>query len=415
MPTPWFSGRASEMKFSVLLPTRNRLDLLSYAIETVRRQDYADWEIIVSDNFSEEDIAGYVRSLNEPRIKYFRTGKFVPVTDNWNNALCKSDGDYVIMLGDDDCLMQGYFSTLSKVIEEHDAPDLIYTSAYLYAYPGVMPGFPEGFLRSYNNGKIFRSAQEPFWLEKAESVGLARYSINFRMRFDYNMQFSLVSRKLIRAMEKYGSFYQSPYPDYYASNAMMLSAERILVVPQPLVTIGISPKSFGFYYFNNLENKGNDFLQNTPDPDMAYRLRQVILPGTDMNNSWLLSMETLANNFGTEGNMHVNYDRYRLLQICAVFAGLILGKSEAKSAVRELREKISIRERIFYDVPLSILVALSLILPERYRAFLARRVVSMTGSHPRFSSPKLDGKFRTILDVFEQTTPTSDHTGKAGA
>src|SRR5436309_15029243 len=33
------------VKFSVLLPTRNRLDLLKQAIETVRRQDYADWEI----------------------------------------------------------------------------------------------------------------------------------------------------------------------------------------------------------------------------------------------------------------------------------------------------------------------------------------------------------------------------------
>ena len=74
------------MKFSVLLPTRNRLDLLYYAVETVRRQDYLDWEIIVSDNFSEEDIAGYIKSLDDSRIKYFRTGKFVPVTDNWNNA-----------------------------------------------------------------------------------------------------------------------------------------------------------------------------------------------------------------------------------------------------------------------------------------------------------------------------------------
>jgi glycosyltransferase involved in cell wall biosynthesis len=42
------------MKFSVLLPTRNRLNLLSYAIETVIRQDYSDWEIIISDNCSEE-------------------------------------------------------------------------------------------------------------------------------------------------------------------------------------------------------------------------------------------------------------------------------------------------------------------------------------------------------------------------
>jgi len=396
------------MKFSVLLPTRNRLDLLSYAIETVRRQDYSDWEVIVSDNFSEEDIAGYVSSLNDPRIKYFRTEKFIPVTENWNNSLANSNGDYVIMLGDDDCLMQGYFSTLSKLIETRGAPDLIYTSAYLYAYPGVMPGYSDGFLRSYDNAKIFRSAKEPFWLEKTKSVGLARNSADFKMRFDYNMQFSLVSRKLICAMEKYGPFYQSPYPDYYASNAMMLYAERILIVPKPLVAIGISPKSFGFYYYNDSESKGNDFLQNISDPDMVYRLRKVILPGTDMNNSWLMSMETLVKNFGAVVSLSVNYERYRILQICSVFAGLIWGKHGDSSDVLALRGKLSQRERLQYDLPLSIVAAMSKFFPERIRGLIARRVIAMTGSHPRFSSPKFDGTFKTILDVFDHVASTTE-------
>ncbi len=103
------------MKFSVLLPTRNRLEYLRYAVETVRRQDYSNWEIIVSDNCSEEDISAYVHSLNEPRIKYVRTLELVPVTDNWNNALQQCDGDYVVMLGDDDGLLPGYFSTLLRI------------------------------------------------------------------------------------------------------------------------------------------------------------------------------------------------------------------------------------------------------------------------------------------------------------
>ncbi|MFB3080903.1 MAG: glycosyltransferase family 2 protein [Nitrosomonadaceae bacterium] len=401
------------MKFSVLLPTRNHLDLLSYAIETVRRQDYSDWEIIVSDNFSEEDIAGYVRSLDDLRIKYYRTDQFVPVTDNWNNALAKSDGDYVIMLGDDDCLMRGYFSTLKRMIEEYNAPDLIYTSAFLYAYPDVIPGFPDGFLRSYDQSNIFRLSRKPFWLEKSESIALVNHSFNFRIRFNYNMQFSLVSRKLIQEMGKYGSFYQSPYPDYYASNAMMLQAERILIVPQPLVTIGISPKSFGFYYFNDLESKGNKYLKNISDPDIALRLQQVILPGTDMNTSWLLSMETLAINFGKECNVKVNYERYRLLQICAVYVGLMLGKYGAKLAVSNLRSRMTLREQIFYGVPLYILVAMVLIVPKRYHAFIAGRINLVTGSHPRFFSPQFKGKFITILDVFENIKPVSDFVKKA--
>ena len=86
------------MKFSVLLPTRNRLEYLRYAVETVRRQDYDNWEIIVSDNDSAEDIRGFVDALADDRIVYLRTGSFVPVTENWNNALSHSTGDYVVML-----------------------------------------------------------------------------------------------------------------------------------------------------------------------------------------------------------------------------------------------------------------------------------------------------------------------------
>jgi len=389
------------MKFSVLLPTRNRLDLLSYAIETVRRQDYSDWEIIVSDNYSQEDIAGYVRSLNDSRIRYYRTDRFVPVTDNWNNALEKSDGDYVIMLGDDDCLMQGYFAALSKVIEEHDAPDFIYTNAYLYAYPGVIPNIPDGFLRTYSERKIFHSASEPFWLSKSEAMKFVKDSLNFRVTFDYNMQFSLVSKKFIEEMKRYGQFYQSPYPDYYASNAIMLKAAHILVVPRPLVTIGISPKSFGFYYFNDAESDGNEFLNNLPNGDMVSRLQKVILPGIVMNTSWLISMETLAVNFGGELKIKVNYSRYRLIQIFAIYAGLLAGKS-AGEAYCQLEEKMSFSEKLRYGIMLSVIAKIT---PKKLRPYLSRLVQVASGSHPGTAMPEVRGRFCTILDVFNQVAP----------
>lgn len=42
------------IKFSVLIPTRDRLDLLKEAIDSVRNQSYHNWELIVSDNCSED-------------------------------------------------------------------------------------------------------------------------------------------------------------------------------------------------------------------------------------------------------------------------------------------------------------------------------------------------------------------------
>lgn len=200
------------MKFSVLLPTRNRLDLLTRAVETVIRQDYDDWEIIVSDNHSEEDIAGYIESIDEPRIKYFRTEMFLPVTDNWNNAIDRCDGDYIIMLGDDDCLMQGYFSYLDELIREFDSPDFVYTNAFLYAYPGVLDSAPEGFLRTYSRRRIYQSSNAPFLLALETARAFAKDALNFRVTFDYNMQFSLISRKLVQQMANHGPFFQSPIP-----------------------------------------------------------------------------------------------------------------------------------------------------------------------------------------------------------
>lgn len=392
------------MKFSVLLPTRNRLDLLAYAVNTVIGQDYNDWEIIISDNFSDEDIAGYVQSLHEPRVKYFRTDSFIPVTDNWNKALDKCDGDYIIMLGDDDCLMKGYFSTLNRFIEQFESPDFVYTSAFLYAYPGVLPGIKDGFLRSYNKRNIFKSATEPFLLERNNAIGFVNDSLNFRVTFDYNMQFSLVSKKLVEKMKRYGSFYQSPYPDYYASNAMMLKAERILVVPQSLVTVGISPKSFGSYYFNDAEGDGNIFLNNLPDPAMVRRLQAVILPGTTMNTSWLIAMETLAVNFSAEFGVKVNYARYRLIQVCAVYTGLLMNNENAKMTYALLKGKIRFGEWLKYGLALLLITKMT---PKRYYTRLSHRIQSSSGTHPGASMPTIKGKFDTIMDVFSRLDPNN--------
>ncbi len=387
------------MKFSVLLPTRNRLELLRCAIETVRRQDYGDWEIVVSDNASEQDIAGHVRALNDPRIRYYRTGSFVPVTENWNNALEKSTGDYVVMLGDDDCLMKRYFSTLRGLIEERGAPDLVYHSALLYAYPGVMPGFPEGFVQPYGYAGFLKNAREPFWLERAAALQCVRASMDFRVTFGFNMQFALVSRRLIDALRHKGPFFQSPYPDYYAMNASLLKAERILVCPQPLVTIGISPKSFGYYYFNRSEQSGIEFLNNAPDAESLGRLEQVLLPGSEMNNSWLIAMETLRVNYGAECGLEVNYRRYRLLQIFQT----CMAMSEAGAAgprMAELRRKLRLGEKCA-AAALWVLAKLAGLLPGRARQKVNSAVMVLAGVYPRYAPRRIVGRYRSILEVYE--------------
>ena len=118
----------------------------------------------------------------------------------------------------------------------------------------------------------------------------------------------------MEALRPKGPFFQSPYPDYYAANAMLLAARTIVAHPRPPVLIGISPKSFGFYYHNRREGEGVEFLQNFPSPEMRARLASTWVPGSNMNDSWLCAMETLSMNFPERGDLPVSYRRYRLLQ-----------------------------------------------------------------------------------------------------
>lgn len=398
------------MKFSVLLPTRNRLDYLKYAIETVRRQEYDDWEIIISDNFSEDDIAGYVRSLNEARIKYYRTESFLPVTDNWNLALSKSTGDYVIMLGDDDCLMNGYFKTMSRLIEEYDEPDCIYTSAFLYAYPNVMPGSPQGYLQPYGYASFLQNAREPYLLDKRSAFELVREMMNFRVLFGFNMQFSTVSRKFIDSLREKGKFFQSAFPDYYATNVMFLKAERILVCPTPLVTIGITPKSYGFFHFNKREATGIEFLGSRPDPQILDRLRRVLLPGTNINTGWLFAAETIKHNYGSEFKLRVNYRRYRLLQVLNIYENYYMEEALSKQDVDELHHMLRPWETLIYRGTMSCLSALNLLRMHRlYRSLTFRtksRLHKFLRQIPEWRAEVIQGNFKNILEVFEHVNPT---------
>jgi glycosyltransferase involved in cell wall biosynthesis len=300
------------MKISVLLPTRNRLDLLVKAVESVRRQDYDDWEIVISDNASTEDVAGYVAGLDDSRVRLLRSHHVLSVTENWNRALDASAGDYVVMLGDDDALLKGYMRTLADEVIRLDRPEVIYTEAVQYAYPNVFPWHPDPFVQIAYCG--FMKSAQPFKLDRSLARACVDASLRFQITFGFNMQYFLVSQEVLTRLRRDGSFYHSPYPDYYAANALLLNASSIVVHPSPIVVIGISPKSFGYFYFNDREREGGAMLKNQLSPELFTRLERWLVPGEDMNTNYLAAMEMLVKHFGADHDLHVRYENYRFTQ-----------------------------------------------------------------------------------------------------
>jgi glycosyltransferase involved in cell wall biosynthesis len=387
------------IKYSVLLPTWNRLEYLRYAIETVVRQNYPLWEVIVSDNDSEDDIAGYIASLSDSRIRYFRTERLLPVTENWNNALSKSCGDYVVMLGDDDGLLPGYFERMSAVISEFSGADLVYTSGLHFAYPGVMPDDPLGFLRPVSNGLF--DAEKPYLLDRQRAQTLAGGYLDFRMPMPSNMQYSLVSRKIIEKLSYKGQFFYSPYPDFYATPLLFLQAEKIVICPQPMVVVGITPKSYGFFHFNNRTQDGTNFLQNSASINDALLASEVRLPGTPYYDSWLLAVSALVENWKEAIEFQVNCSRYRLLQIAHVYKKYYFDSSLPRHALDELNSQLSFSEKWGLGLMLRCGLNLLRLMPQAFTQSLIPQLRRLIG-HQTIRQDVGEQKYlANIVEVYE--------------
>lgn len=386
------------MKFSVLIPTRDRLELLRMAIETVRRQDYDDWEVIVSDNQSPPEVRKYVESLEDPRIRWFGTSQVLPVTDNWNRALDRSTGDYVVMLGDDDGLLPGYFRALAEVIDRFDEPDAIYSDALQFAYPNVLPTHPAPFVQlAYS--ELFQGRTRPFVSPSSDRMAAVKRTMGIRLAFSYNMQHFVLSRKLVARLSTFGPLFQSPYPDYFASNLVLLEAAELVLIPQPMVMIGISPKSFGFYYVNDRAQEGTDALGSFDRAFVPEAMRSAVLPGNPLLTGWFLAMAWLEQRVGVKHGLKVDTGRYRYLQVAWAV------QRRGLRAIRSYTPFLRVGELAHFTARLCVANLVS----DSRRAEWRRRESPWPPYHPEL----LAVAARTILDLFETTQPLALDWGEA--
>src|SRR3989344_8886024 len=120
--------------FTVGIPTYNRAKFLALTIESVLKQDFTDYEIIISDNNSTDNTQELVKEFLKKtnKIRYYRLTKSVPAQRNVINCFNHARGKYFFNLFDDDLILRpdtlSYISTL--IAKYH--PGLIKIGAIFY-------------------------------------------------------------------------------------------------------------------------------------------------------------------------------------------------------------------------------------------------------------------------------------------
>ena len=363
--------------FSIVIPTRDRLQLLKLAVESILKQNFSDFEIVIADNSSNSAVEDWITIRSDSRIRYFPWGGNLDVTENWNRAIGLAEGRYILMLGDDDVIVPNALSSLHKTLLVQGKVDCAYLGCYLFAMPNTYPGQSLGFLRSYENRAIYKGQKNPFFLDEETKKVLVQQSFNFIISFDYNPQFWLINRKFLKEKFSRINYYAGPYPDYFAAIATMMLAERVLVIPEEIVAIGITKMSHGFFHFTG-DDQGVTNFQNFRDKDPIFdAVKNKLIPVTLMPTLWAVTLEHLSRTFG----IRVNWARYRKLQII-----------ELKALTFERRRiSPSVLETLSLSQKLSLLYLRLCVSIRKKKDFSQKSSAlrSQIDTHPIFSMPNI--------------------------
>jgi glycosyltransferase involved in cell wall biosynthesis len=99
---------------SIVLPTYERAATLRRAVDSVLRQTYSDWELVVVDDGSTDDTAAILATYEDPRVHVYCHERNRGVTAAKNTGFDHIAGEWFVMLDSDDEMVPEALSVLHE-------------------------------------------------------------------------------------------------------------------------------------------------------------------------------------------------------------------------------------------------------------------------------------------------------------
>lgn len=116
------------IKFTIGIPAYKD-NFLALCINSILQQTYKNFEIVIVNDCSPNNIKSVINDFKDTKIKYFENEKNIGkenLVKNWNKCLELARGEYFILMGDDDILEKNYLEEFSKLIDKYPSLDIFH-------------------------------------------------------------------------------------------------------------------------------------------------------------------------------------------------------------------------------------------------------------------------------------------------
>jgi glycosyltransferase involved in cell wall biosynthesis len=126
----------STPQVSIIMPTHNRANYITEAIESIQKQTYQNWELIIVDDGSEDNTEAIISTLSDCRICYYKEGR-IGMEKTRNKGLEKAKGDLIGFMDSDDLWVATKLEKQVKAFENYPEASFCLAGGYEFREAGV--------------------------------------------------------------------------------------------------------------------------------------------------------------------------------------------------------------------------------------------------------------------------------------
>jgi glycosyltransferase involved in cell wall biosynthesis len=116
------------MKVSVAIPVFNGMPFIVETIESILNSDYSDYEIVISDDSSNDGTSEWLQSLRDKRIKLINPPSRLSMAENWDFVVKSCQGDYIKLISADDVITTGGLRNQVEILDRHPSVSAVFSS-----------------------------------------------------------------------------------------------------------------------------------------------------------------------------------------------------------------------------------------------------------------------------------------------
>ena len=141
------------------MPTYNRESLILETIESIRKQTYANWELIIVDDGSDDNTEQVIRELRDERIRFIKAGRTGVGGKIKNTGIRETSGELIAFIDSDDLWAPEKLEKQVTVLQQYNNAGFCVTGGYNFKTTGQ----PIDFFYKEQTGMKYGNVFEDFF------------------------------------------------------------------------------------------------------------------------------------------------------------------------------------------------------------------------------------------------------------